>query len=487
MTITTGDGFSILHISDLHFGAHDADKTTALQAYVREHKPDVICITGDIAEAPKTDFFLRAKDYIQGLAQFCEDRVFCIPGNHDAFLRGISLRKFRATLGKELEYGFHLRVHNRDVCIFGIDTTAFSFSHLNNSGRFSDSSRRALLKNIDLLRKRLGGNSFDRAIKIVLVHHHPLPTVKSKLDEMLYFKHSGKFLALMAQHRIDFVLPGHQHDPHYYKIDYNLGSDSDSLIVLSAGTATKDTTNDLSDDEGKEKYLCNTTQFYHIQVVGQDLDIEEYKYYYPTKEFLNSRRISTRKTVARYALRKDYSRYRMCKNGDMEVWETRTMAAPPSTNITTVPISIGVDDETPECDDFQLLGFTVSREGRELSKEMYSITQETGRQKRIVLNLDALPITTTPVEVSWSYKWPGGFQRLLENGADTGTVSLSANLDEMKIDVETEFHQISSFEVICREMTRVRVLEHELQRYSFQITRPASTEIVYFRISVTNP
>ncbi len=84
-----------IHLSDLHFGAggHDvaANRKTVLFK-LREDicvmmgrlgPPQLIFITGDIAQSGKAEQYQMAEDWLQDIVRVTKARVFVVPGNHD--------------------------------------------------------------------------------------------------------------------------------------------------------------------------------------------------------------------------------------------------------------------------------------------------------------------------------------------------------------------------------------------------------------------
>ncbi|MBI1787484.1 MAG: metallophosphoesterase [Acidobacteria bacterium] len=59
----------ILHISDLHFGAHSAAIADDLVSQVRKHNPDVVLATGDLADNPRRGHFSAARDFLDKLVK----------------------------------------------------------------------------------------------------------------------------------------------------------------------------------------------------------------------------------------------------------------------------------------------------------------------------------------------------------------------------------------------------------------------------------
>ena len=69
----------MVHLSDLHFGHHDADVTATLAHELELQKPDIIVISGDFTQRGNEAEFRVAREFIDTLSA----PVFAVPGNHD--------------------------------------------------------------------------------------------------------------------------------------------------------------------------------------------------------------------------------------------------------------------------------------------------------------------------------------------------------------------------------------------------------------------
>ena len=49
----------LVHLSDLHFGAHDERLVEAVEARIDELKPDLVVISGDFTQRARTEQFQR--------------------------------------------------------------------------------------------------------------------------------------------------------------------------------------------------------------------------------------------------------------------------------------------------------------------------------------------------------------------------------------------------------------------------------------------
>ncbi len=106
------DGFTIVQLSDLHVGTFISERELAAAlSLVRDAKPDLIVLTGDLldhdpAYAPKLARFARS---LTGLARY---GVHAIPGNHDYYAGVDATLRALDEAGVEVLLNRHLTVGN---------------------------------------------------------------------------------------------------------------------------------------------------------------------------------------------------------------------------------------------------------------------------------------------------------------------------------------------------------------------------------------
>ena len=88
----------IVHLSDLHFGAHDEQLVEAVEWQVDQLKPDLVVISGDFTQRARTEQFRQACEFLEGLRERGHD-VLGVPGNHDVPLYDV-LRRFLSPLAR---------------------------------------------------------------------------------------------------------------------------------------------------------------------------------------------------------------------------------------------------------------------------------------------------------------------------------------------------------------------------------------------------
>src|SRR5919112_4946172 len=91
-----------LHLSDLHFGAHDPKLVEAVEARVDEERPDLVVISGDFTQRARTDQFKEACRFLARLKDAGHE-VLGVPGNHDVPLYDV-LRRFLSPLTRYKRY-----------------------------------------------------------------------------------------------------------------------------------------------------------------------------------------------------------------------------------------------------------------------------------------------------------------------------------------------------------------------------------------------
>ncbi|HEX4800318.1 MAG TPA: metallophosphoesterase, partial [Sphingomicrobium sp.] len=72
----------LVHLSDLHFGAHDQRLVEEVESELDRLKPDLIVISGDFTQRARTEQFREACHFLEKLRDSGHE-VLGVPGNHD--------------------------------------------------------------------------------------------------------------------------------------------------------------------------------------------------------------------------------------------------------------------------------------------------------------------------------------------------------------------------------------------------------------------
>jgi len=218
----------LIHLSDLHFGAHDPRLVDAVAERVDEEKPDLVVISGDFTQRARTEQFKEACDFLERLREAGHD-VLAVPGNHDVPLYDV-FRRFLSPLTRYKRYidDTLCPVHELPgVTVLGINTArSLTFS----DGRISEEQ----LKFIH--------DSFQRtdpdALR-VLVTHHPLFAlpVGETGEVKRAVGRSELALDAAANAGVDMLLAGHHHTASTHSAR-DLVTRAGPALVVQAGTAT---------------------------------------------------------------------------------------------------------------------------------------------------------------------------------------------------------------------------------------------------------
>jgi 3',5'-cyclic AMP phosphodiesterase CpdA len=216
----------IIHLSDLHFGAHDPVLVEAVAARIDADRPDLVVISGDFTQRAKTEQFKEACRFLERLRDAGHE-VLGVAGNHDVPLYDV-LRRFLSPLTRYQRYIDETLCpyHELDgAAVLGINTAR---SLTLSDGRISH-------EQMEFIRKCFGRAS---GVMRILVTHHPLFALPVGEGQMV--KAAGRSeLALdaVADAGVDILLAGHHHKVGAHSAR-DLATRAGPALVIQAGTAT---------------------------------------------------------------------------------------------------------------------------------------------------------------------------------------------------------------------------------------------------------
>ena len=218
----------LIHLSDLHFGAHDQRLVDAVAERIDEEKPDLVVISGDFTQRAKTEQFKEACDFLERLRDAGHD-VLAVPGNHDVPLYDV-FRRFLSPLTRYQRYidDTLCPVHQlAGVTVLGINTArSLTFSE----GRINE-------EQIQFIRDTFSRSDPD-AMR-VLVTHHPLFALPVGETGEVKQAVGRSELALDAagEAGVDMLRAGHHHTASAHSAR-DLVTRAGPALVVQAGTAT---------------------------------------------------------------------------------------------------------------------------------------------------------------------------------------------------------------------------------------------------------
>jgi 3',5'-cyclic AMP phosphodiesterase CpdA len=312
------DSVRIAHISDLHFGGSDNQKDTwdALKQHLQhEARPDLVLVTGDVVNTPKTKLYEEARaaldDLCGGIAGKPEVPYFVCPGNHDRWRYGNApflakaggLRRWLAgpfrrriiRASSEFDRIFLAKIPdlreppdltlgpigNRwNLRILGIDSSIHA-----------DASARGFIEQgeIDEL-KTVMQNSDAIDLGVLLVHHHlfPVRSLEKRregdfwdLADLTPLINAGSLVEALAAAHVDIALHGHEHASNWGSYS-TLEAQGGETHVIGAGSGTGAVT--LKPSEQKlasyNLFELRENRTIHLSIYGCDG-----KNWKPTSEF----------------------------------------------------------------------------------------------------------------------------------------------------------------------------------------------------------
>ena len=216
----------LVHLSDLHFGAHDDRLVEAVERKVDELKPELVVVSGDFTQRARTEQFKDACRFLERLREAGHE-VLGVPGNHDVPLYDV-LRRFFSPLTR------YRRFIDESLCPF-IELDGVAVLGINTARSLTFKDGRISEEQVEFIRESFARTDPDSVR--VLVTHHPLFAVP--VGEHTERAVGRQELALDAiEHSgVDLLLAGHAHHASVHSAA-DLVTRAGGALVIQAGTAT---------------------------------------------------------------------------------------------------------------------------------------------------------------------------------------------------------------------------------------------------------
>ncbi|GKS74416.1 metallophosphoesterase [Acidovorax sp. SUPP950] len=189
----------LMHLSDLHFGAHDPRVCAAVARLVKTLDVSLLVVSGDLTQRATAEQFEQAHAFIAGLGV---PHRLVMPGNHDVPLfawwerLGRAYRRYERWWGRDLE----------PVC----DVDGFLAVGVNTTRPWRHERGSLSHAQIDAVAQRLASAPRDRW-RIVVTHH---PLVVHPTSDTEHRPHrAGEALARWREAGAQLLLSGHAHEP----------------------------------------------------------------------------------------------------------------------------------------------------------------------------------------------------------------------------------------------------------------------------------
>ncbi len=211
----------IAHLSDPHFGANFPEVVTALTRTMKELKPNLIILSGDITQRARLKQFDEAAEFVKSLDEF---QWAIVPGNHDIPLFNIFKRLFNP-------YGNFRRVF-KGLLEQEIPIAQVHVFTLNSTSRFRHVQGALGEKQI----KKIISNPAAKSCVRIACFHHPMDCPKT-VDEKNLLRNREEVMKVLAKTEVDLILGGHIHDPYVTLSGERYPSVKRQSIISVAGTS----------------------------------------------------------------------------------------------------------------------------------------------------------------------------------------------------------------------------------------------------------
>lgn len=214
---------TVVHLSDLHFGRIEARLLEPLRQRVRDLRPDIVVVSGDLTQRAKPSEFRAAREYLASLP----GPQVVVPGNHDIPLYNLfqrfftPLHKYRRFISKDLEPAFI----DAEIAVIGLNTArSLTFK----GGRINE-------EQIERVRARISELSGE--VTKILATHHPFDVPEDSAYAHQIVGRAAMAMKALALCGADVLLSGHLHAPKTGHSAERYRIDGYSALVVHAGTA----------------------------------------------------------------------------------------------------------------------------------------------------------------------------------------------------------------------------------------------------------
>jgi 3',5'-cyclic AMP phosphodiesterase CpdA len=213
---------TLLHLSDLHFGALDDLVARALAEYLPRWSADLVVVSGDLTQRARPWQYHAAADFLSAVPQ----PVLAVPGNHDIPLFAF-WERFISPLRRYRRYAQHRYLQNwsnEQVHVIGL-TSARPFVPVVR-GFWKDGAIGP--RDLGHLREQIATAPGRRVIAVI---HHPLLPPPVPVHGLLVNRE--EVAAELVRAGVSVVLSGHLHVAYSGTLDSQPG-----LLCVQAGSAS---------------------------------------------------------------------------------------------------------------------------------------------------------------------------------------------------------------------------------------------------------
>ena len=213
---------TVVHLSDLHFGAIDESLLAPLADAVEAARPDLVVVSGDLTQRARSAQFRAAAAWLRTLP----GPRLVVPGNHDVPLYDV-LRRFLAPLAR-------FRRHIEDEEFPYYEDGEIAAIGINTARSLTFKGGRINREQVAEVARRFAG--LPEAVTRIVVSHHPfdLPDGAEASDLV---GRADMAMQAFSGCGVDLFLSGHLHRTHAGNTARRYAIDGFAALVVQAGTA----------------------------------------------------------------------------------------------------------------------------------------------------------------------------------------------------------------------------------------------------------
>ena len=216
----------LVHLSDLHFGAHDEELVEGVERAVASLEPDLVVVSGDFTQRARTEQFKEACEFLERLREAGHE-VLGVPGNHDVPLYDV-LRRFLSPLAR------YRRFIDETLCPF-VELPGVAVLGINTARSLTFKEGRINDQQVEFIRENFSRTP-EQSVRI-LVTHHPLFALKVGEEVQQAIGRQELALDAIQVAGVDMLLAGHNHHASTHHAS-DLITRAGGALVVQAGTAT---------------------------------------------------------------------------------------------------------------------------------------------------------------------------------------------------------------------------------------------------------
>lgn len=216
----------LVHLSDLHFGAHDEALVAGVERHIDALEPDLIVISGDFTQRARTEQFREACQFLDRLRDSGHE-VLGVPGNHDVPLYDV-LRRFLSPLTR------YRRFIDESLCPF-VELPGIAVLGINTARSLTFKEGRINEDQVAFIRDTFAKTPAESFR--ILVTHHPMFAMQVGEETQRAIGRQEMALDAIEKAGVDLLLAGHMHHASIHDAG-DLVTRAGGALVVQAGTAT---------------------------------------------------------------------------------------------------------------------------------------------------------------------------------------------------------------------------------------------------------